>query len=198
MALAPQSSPPSFAQQGTLDWVSLAKAPVTFTFESMARYSKAGVDTTTVVAGRAICSSFLLPPHVEKDILDTVEKLPRIALYGKVAWFGFGLKHVLQDLMERQGGIACVALCGCLMESYDSFFGTQVLRALCKIRCPHIPPELIPGIQPWQALLKICAGAFTNTRFPLLLNGFQRLQVIGREMESNTANPQHQKILLVL
>lgn len=61
------------------------------------------------------------------------------------------------------------------MESYDSFFGAQVLRALCRIRCLDIPPELIPGIQSWQALLKICAGSFHATRFPTLLDGFQRI-----------------------
>ncbi|MCJ1361017.1 hypothetical protein MMC16_000113 [Acarospora aff. strigata] len=175
MALAPQNNSGGFSQQGQLDWVALAKAPVTFTFEALARYSKAGVDSLTVVGGQAICSSFNLPPNVQHNVLDILEKLPRLSLYGKVAWFGFGLHHVLQDLTERDGGVACLALCSCLTESYDSFFGAQVLRALCKKRLPNIPSELLPGLRPWEALLKPCAGVFSNTKFPKLVDGFSRI-----------------------
>lgn len=74
----------------------------------------------------------------------------------------------------EDGGVSCIALCGCLTESYDTFFGAQVLGALCKIRCPDIPSELLPGIRPWQALLRPCIGIFSNTKFPKLVDGFQR------------------------
>lgn len=157
MALVPQNDP-QFSNQGQLDWVALAKAPVTFTFESLARYSKAGVNTLTVVAGRAVCSSLIIPGHIEKSLLEQISRLPRIALYGKVAWFGFELQHVLQDLTENEGGVSCFALCGCLMHTYDSFYAAQVLRAFCKLNCPDIPSHYLPGFSRGNLFSKSAQG----------------------------------------
>ena len=139
-----EGSAPGFKQQGTIDWVALAKVPVTFSVEVLARLSKAGIDPFTVVAGQAVCSSFILPPRVHSEVVDHLSKLRRVSLYGKVAWFGFGLRHVLYDLVEKDEGVACLALCGCLSESYSPFLGAQVFRDLS--RCQNVPSELSPGL----------------------------------------------------
>lgn len=164
-----------FRQQGTMDWVALAQKPVQFSFSVLARYSKAGIDPLTVAAGQATCTSLKIPWKVQQEILERMSKLPCMALYGKVAWFGFGLKHALLDLTDRDGGLECLTLCGCLAESYSSFFGAQVLQAFC--RRQNMPSDLLPGIRNWQALLKPCAGIFASSKFPNLIQGFARLLV---------------------
>lgn len=69
MALVSQDGSSGLKHHAQLDWAALAKAPVTFTFETLARYSKAGVDSLTVIAGQTICSPSILPPNVQRDVL---------------------------------------------------------------------------------------------------------------------------------
>ena len=173
MSLSVANHSSGFVQQGTVDWVALARAPVTFSVDALARYSTAGIDVLTVTTGQRAFSSIALPSTVESNILDQLSKLPCVSFYGKVAWFGFGLRHVLYDLIDKEGGLAYLAICGCLGQSYDSFLGAQVLRAFCQ--CLDLPIDLQPGLQCWQALLKPCAGIFMTTKFTHLIYGFTRL-----------------------
>ena len=112
----------TFRQQGTMDWVALTQKPVQFSFNVLARYSKAGIDPLTVAAGQAACTSLKIPWQVQEEMLERMSKLPSVALYGNVAWFGFGLKHALFDLIDRDGGLECLTLCGCLAESFSNFY----------------------------------------------------------------------------
>lgn len=160
----------SFRQQGTMDWVAFAQAPVQFSFNVLARYSKAGIDPLTVAAGQAACTSLQIPWKAQEEILERMSKLPCMALYGGVAWFGFGLRHALLDLTDRDGGLACLTLCGCLAESFSAFYGAQVLHAFC--RQQNMSSALLPGIRNWHALLKPCAGIFASSKFPNLIHGF--------------------------
>jgi hypothetical protein len=164
-----------FQQQGTTDWVALAQKPVEFSFNVLARYSKAGIDPLTVAAGQAACTSLKIPWKTQQEVLERMSKLPCVAMYGQVAWFGFGLKHALHDLTDRDGGLQCLTLCGCLAESYNSFFGAQVLHAFCQRQ--SMPSDLLPGIRNWHALLKPCAGIFAGSKFSNLVQGFARLLV---------------------
>jgi hypothetical protein len=73
--------------------------------------------------GQAVCKSFNLPLEVKKKILERIDKLSQVSMYGNIVRFGFGLQHILQDIAEGDSGISCIALCACLKESYDSFYG---------------------------------------------------------------------------
>ena len=162
-----------FRQTGVANWTDLSSRTVEFTFGALTRLSKANVDPATVGMGQALCLAFEIPHDIKKKVIGQIEKLPRISVYGNIAHFGFGLRHVLQDLCERDSGIICVSLCGCLKESYDSFYASQVFRMMCQIR--DVPPEMIPGTQRWTAIIKVCAGVFTGTEFSRLLVGLTPL-----------------------
>ena len=164
-----ETSSAGFKQTGTVNWTDLSTRTVEFAFGALTRYSKAGVDTATVAVGQTICLSFKMPPEIKKKVIDHIQALPHISMYGRVVRFGFGLQHVLQDLCERDTGITCACLCGCLKENYDSFYGAQVLRLMC--RNQNVPEDMLPGTQRWIALLKTCAGLFAATDFPKLVYG---------------------------
>ncbi|KAI9883797.1 MAG: hypothetical protein M1823_004429 [Watsoniomyces obsoletus] len=171
-----------FSNQGTLDWLTLAKTPVNISLDVLSRYSKAGVDPSSVMAGQIVCSFIVMTPKTEKQVLQHLTKLPQVAMYGKVAKFGFGLQHVLEDLVQLNGGVSCLALCGCLTHSYDLFFGARVLRALCVRQ--KMPVELMPGVMQWKALLEPCNKIFSGSRFARYVDeGFTPL-LLDRDMNT--------------
>lgn len=173
MAVVPHHESSAFSQQGSFDWVSLARAPLEISFNVLTRYSKAGVDPCTVVAGQAACSALVMPHQPKKEVLKQLSKLSKVKLYNGTVQVGFGLKHVLQDLVARDEGISCLAICGCLTQSYDNFYCAQVLRALCQQQ--KMPSDLVPGVLQWEALLKACAKIFSTSKFSRLLEGFVRI-----------------------
>jgi hypothetical protein len=172
-SLIPSQSSPAFAQQGQLDWVAVARTPVAFTLDVLARYGKAGVDALTVGLARAVCSEFDLKPATQKRLEESISKLKTVPSFGKIAWLGFGLKHIIDDLLETEQGAACVALCGCLTTCYDTYYASQVFRSICQNK--GAPKSLTPSLRQWSALVRVCAGSLTNSQFPHLLIGFEKL-----------------------
>lgn len=172
-SLVPSQSSPNFAQQGQFDWVAVARTPVAFTLDVLARYGKAGVDALTVGIARAVCSQFDLKPAAQKRLEESVSKIKTVPSFGKIAWFGFGLKHIIDDLLETEQGAACVALSGCLTTCYDTEYASQVFRSICQIK--GAPTSLTPSLRQWITLVHVCAGSLTSSQFPHLLTGFERL-----------------------
>ena len=76
--------------------------------------------------------------------------------------------------------MVCVALCACMSISYDSFYAAGVLRELCKIR--GTPPDFLPSVHQWKALVDICAGSVSNSKFPILLEGLIRCVLPNAEV----------------
>lgn len=150
------SSSPAFVNQGTVDWTALSRSTISFTVEVAARLSKAGIDTLTIGMGRALCASINLRPEAQKRVEDALKRLKAFSSYGKVIWLGFGIRHIIWDLRETEQGLACVGLCACLMTNYNTWYGAQVLRALCSTY--GAPKELTPSLHQWQALLRSCSG----------------------------------------
>lgn len=187
-SLVPSQSSPNFAQQGQLDWVAVARTPVAFTLDVLARYGKAGVDALTVGIARAVCSQFDLKPAAQKRLEESISKLKTVHSFGKIAWFGFGLKHIIDDLLETEQGAACVALSGCLTTSYDTEFASQILRSICQLK--GAPGSLTPSLRQWGALVSICAGSLTNSQFPLFLIGFEKLLTMHLRDRGCRAPPQ--------
>lgn len=187
-SLVPSQSSPNFAQQGQLDWVAVVRTPVAFTLDVLARYGKAGVDALTVGIARAVCSQFDLKPAAQKRLEESISKLKTVHSFGKIAWFGFGLRHIIDDLLESEQGAACVALSGCLTTSYDTGYASQVYRCICQLK--GAPGSLTPSLRQWGALVSICAGSLTNSQFPHLLAGFEMLLAIHLRDRNCRAPPQ--------
>jgi hypothetical protein len=170
-----QQSNPNFAQQGSVDWVSLSQSTLGFSVEILSRFSKAGVEMITVAIGQAIFSTFVVPSEGQKRIADAVGKLKVFSSYGNVLWFGFGIKHVVRTLCETEQGATCAAICACLSVSYDPLLACQVLKALTDEYMT--PGTLTPALSQWGSLLRVCAGAVGDSQFPMLVEGFSRLVV---------------------
>ena len=164
---------PSFAQQGSVDWVALSNSSVQFSVAVLARLSRAGIDAFTLQFGRAICSNFSLEPHAQGRINDAIMKLKKYGSYQDIIWFGFGIKDVVTDLADTEEGLTLVALCAALVATYDSMYAATVIRELC-VFC-KAPQSFTPAIRQWKALVDLCSGMFANTHFTLMANGFRRL-----------------------
>ncbi|KAH8894184.1 hypothetical protein GQ53DRAFT_858827, partial [Thozetella sp. PMI_491] len=171
-ALAPTGGS-DFSQQGSLDWVSLSKSSYNFALDLLVRLEHAGLSPATLVVASVASRSLTIKADAQKRLLDALSRLPSFSSYGKLVWFGFGIKPILMNLVEREEGIACVGLCACLSVSYDSFYAAKVLRELCIWN--KAPPQLIPSIHQWKKLVEICAGSLSASNFPLQLEGILRL-----------------------
>ena len=164
---------PSFAQQGSVDWVALSNSSVQFSVAVLARLSRAGIDAFTLQFGRAICYNFSLEPHAQERIYDAIVKLKKYGSYKDIIWFGFGIKDVVTDLADTEEGLTLVALCAALAATYDSMYAAMVIRELC-VLC-KAPQSFTPAIRQWKALVDLCSGIFANAHFTLVANGFRRL-----------------------
>jgi ankyrin repeat protein len=164
-----------FQQSGQLDWVSLSKSTFSFGLDVLVRLSRAELDPATIAVSLIIFNRFALNSESQKKIHDALSNLKSFSSYGKLVWFGFGVKSIIKDLADSEHGMACVALCACMTISYDSYFAAGVLRELCKIR--GTPPGLFPSIHQWKTLVDICAGSVSHSKFPVLLQGMLRCVV---------------------
>ena len=158
---------------GSLDWVSLSKSSVNFSIELLSRYSGAGVEALTVAISQALFAQFNLPIEGQKRLQDSLSKLKAFSSFGDVLWFGFGVKHPTRTLAETEAGACCVAMCACMMVSYDREYCATVLKMLCGMS--SMPDNLVPALSQWAAMADLCAGAVTASKFPVLVEGFCRL-----------------------
>jgi hypothetical protein len=168
-----QSAGSGFAQQGSVDWVSLSNSTLNFSVDTLARFSRAGVEILTVTVGQAIFSELWVPPEGQKRLTDAIAKLKAFSSYSDALWFGFGIKHIVRVLCETEQGASCTAICACLSVSYDPLFASQVLKALTDQYLA--PGALKPALSQWGALLNVCAGIVGGSQFPLLVEGFSRV-----------------------
>ena len=183
--LVPQSSGAgnaAFAQQGTVDWTALSRSSFTFSVEVMSRFSKAGVEMITCAMGQAMCSQFNVPPEGQKRVTDAISKLKAYSSYGQVLWFGFGVKHIVRSLCETKQGATCAALCACLRVSYSTEISARVLSVLCDQLLPS--DGLSPALPQWAALVDVCSGALSPSKFPMMVDGFCRLAFTDRQRHS--------------
>ncbi|KAI9656000.1 MAG: hypothetical protein M1821_005061 [Bathelium mastoideum] len=165
----------AFNQTGTINWVDLFSRIYSHALETLDRYAKANVDAATVGICGHMCRQFEMPASKKEMVLNRIFSLPRVSLFGNVASIGFGLHHILEDLVDTDEGLTGVALCGCLTVSYDSFYAAQVLRSLCYSQ--NVPDEILPGTRRWKSLVEICSGIFNSKELNLKIEGLQYLLV---------------------
>lgn len=180
-----------FAQQGTVDWVSLYNSNVSCSVAVLARLSRAGIDLYTLQVGRAIGCNFVLGPQSQQRIHLAITRLRKYGSYDRLIWFGFGIKNVVTDLSETEEGLTLIALCAALSITYDSFTVAQVLRELCFLG--QSSEGFTPALRQWRILVDLCAGILTIADFVHVLNGIRRLMQLdcgsGRLHEYRTTTP---------
>ncbi|RYP24934.1 hypothetical protein DL765_000162 [Monosporascus sp. GIB2] len=91
---------PVFPQSGQLDWVALARTPMTYSVEVMARLANAAIDPLTVHASLAIFSSISFPPSGQAELTESLSHLKGCSSYGKVLWFGLGVRHIVKCFLN--------------------------------------------------------------------------------------------------
>jgi len=115
-------------------------------------------------------------------------KLKRYGFYRNLIWFGLGIKEVVTDLADTEKGLTLVALCAALSTTYDALFAAKIPRELC-VLC-KAPQSFTPALRQLEALVKLCAGILTSSRFATLNSGFGRLiSGYSPQMAENRCTP---------
>ncbi|KAJ4003461.1 hypothetical protein NW752_012077 [Fusarium irregulare] len=162
-----------FQQQGTVDWTSVAGGSVTFSIDVLSRLSKAGVEAFTLVAAQTIFSNAKLGRQGEVRMNKAIDGLSAFPSFGKVLWFGFGIKHVVRSMQDSAEGLACVAVCASLTEHYSTSVAGQILQELFLLLNP--PIEYTTALRQWISLVETSEGLLASTEFGLVLHGIARL-----------------------
>lgn len=184
----PDESSSSLVTTGQLDWVALARTPVSFTLEAISRIAKAGVEIVTVTVASAICSSFSFGAEGQKELTDSLGELQGVGAFSKALWFGFGVKSLALMLSETEQGACCVALCAALTIPYTPFQAAGIWRELAKQL--NAPETLTPSIHQWSSLMKACSGSLAASHFHLEYDHFFRLLVPQRFPPREPVSPQ--------
>lgn len=178
---------PSFAQQGTVDWVGLSQMQFSASIAVLGRLASAGIDSLTVAFGQAMCSRIPLGAHGEKVLRDAMKGLVSLSTFGDVIWFGVGIRHLLRDLVQTSQGSALVALCGALTEGYSRAGSALVLYEVAKL-CGG-PKDLLPSFAQWEALIKVAASVFNNTTLGLRMGQISRLGGYLNDKRASVGHP---------
>ncbi|ETS84384.1 hypothetical protein PFICI_02409 [Pestalotiopsis fici W106-1] len=170
-----------FAQQGSLDWVSLSRSSVAFTVDILGRFMAAGVQPFTIMVGQEIAKNLRLSTSGEKNIQDALNSLRSYRGLGDVIWFGFGLRSLVRTLGSTTEGKGLVALCSALGETFHEDFAATVLHSMTASYNP--PSGFMPSLKEWQMLVKACSGVLAHTKFPVLVDSFTRLVPRQRRLQ---------------
>ena len=162
-----------FPQSLQLDWASVGSAGLRFWVDALKQFSAISVHPLTIVVAEVLCRRFVIRADAQKRIQDALFSSTSSSYVEKLDWFGFRREPLKKLLAQRAHGQTCVALCACMSISYESFYVAEVLREFCKFR--ETPPDIIPSVHQWKALVHICAGSISNSKFPTLLEGLIRL-----------------------
>ena len=188
MALVPsgpqQTQGVGFAQQGTIDWVSLGQTQFSASIAVLGRLSSAGVEPLTVAVGQAICASIPLGTHGEKVLAEEMSRLRACSSFGDVVWFGVGVRHILRLLVQTSQGASLVALCAGLSEGHNVSTSALIVYEMAK-RFGG-PRDLSPSFKQWEALVKVCSSVFSQSTLGprihqlLKLGGYYRPNSVER------------------
>lgn len=166
-------TPQSFTQQGTINWDSLAHRSVTFSVDVLNRCANAGVDPYSVVVGQAIARSFPLSRRGRENIAGSVETLGCQNGLQNVLWFGFGVRAFARTMALTSEGTNLLALCSTLAECFHDGLASEVMYSI--VKAYGAPGKLTPSTTQWSAIVRACSGVLASSKFPVLAEGFMRL-----------------------
>lgn len=161
MALVPSSVEPAFPQQGALDWVALSNISFSASLAILGRLSGAGLEPLTVAIAQAISSKLPIGIHGERRLDEAMKSFRYSGSFGQVVWFGVGVRHVLQTLVQTSQGSSSVALAAALSEGFTNHVAASVLYELSK--CHGSPSELTPSFAQWERYAQVCSGIFKTS-----------------------------------
>lgn len=187
MALVPSGPQQgsNFAQQGTIDWVSLGQTQFSASIAVLGRLSSAGVEPLTVAVGQAICANIPLGAHGEKVLAEEMSRLRACSSFGDVVWFGVGVRHILRLLVQTSQGASLVALCAGLSEGHNVSTSALIIHEMAK-RFGG-PLDLSPSFKQWEALVKVCSSVFSQSTLGPRIHQLLKLGGYSRAYSSERA-----------
>ncbi|EXK77611.1 hypothetical protein FOQG_17686 [Fusarium oxysporum f. sp. raphani 54005] len=159
-----------FEQQGSIDWIQLARVSVSVPISILARVSAADVSPLTVVVGQEMSSLFQLSATGHERLTKALGDLKNFSAIGDVIWFGFGIKHIVRVLAETNKGLTCLTLCGCLSEIHPPKTCAEILIKLAVAY--GAPDDLRPSAKQWINLVGACSGTLKSTTFGCIAEQF--------------------------
>ncbi|KAF5547717.1 hypothetical protein FMEXI_5043 [Fusarium mexicanum] len=160
----------SFEQQGSIDWVQIAKMSVTLPISILARVTAADVSPLTIVVGQEMSSLFRLSATGHERLNKALGELKSFSAMGDAIWFGFGIKHIVRVLAETDKGLTCLTLCACLSEIHTPKACAEILMRLADV-C-DAPDDLRPSSSQWINLVEACSGTLKSTTFACIAEQF--------------------------
>ena len=115
-----QNGTPGFVQQGQVDWVAFGNTLWSTSSAVLQRFASAEVQPITFGAGLALASQFKLDRLGNQRMHDALNNLQGAPGFGKLLWFGFGVRSFLQVMGDSQLGVQCIALCSSLAEVHGA------------------------------------------------------------------------------
>ncbi|KAF9768557.1 hypothetical protein IL306_014156 [Fusarium sp. DS 682] len=160
----------SFEQQGSIDWIQLAKMSISIPISVLARVSAADVSPLTIVVGQEMSSLFQLSRTGHERLTKALGELKSFSAIGDAIWFGFGIKHLVRALAETNKGLALLTLCSCLSEIHPPKACAEILIKL-SYAC-GAPDDLRPSAKQWINLVEACSGTLKSTTFGCIAEQF--------------------------
>lgn len=159
-----------FEQQGSIDWVQIARMSVSVPISILARVTAADVSPLTIVVGQEMSSLFRLSSTGHERLIKALGELKSFSALGDAIWFGFGIKHIVRVLAETGKGLTCLTLCACLSEIHAPKACAEILIRLAGA-C-DAPDDLRPSASQWINLVEACSGTLKSTTFACIAEQF--------------------------
>ncbi|KAF2972287.1 hypothetical protein GQX73_g1342 [Xylaria multiplex] len=163
---------PAFVQQGSVDWVDLAKAQVKLTVGVLSRLSRARIEAITYHAAHVIFFPAQFSNQGQMRVYDATQKVVSFPTLSKALWVGFGVKHIIHEFAATHEGLVCIGICAALTEHFAISHAANIVLELWKMR--KLPPDYTPALHQWIALVEACSGILAPTDFPLTLGRIMR------------------------
>ncbi|KAF4958761.1 hypothetical protein FGADI_2105 [Fusarium gaditjirri] len=160
----------SFEQQGSIDWVQIARMSVSVPISILARVTAADISPLTIVVGQEMSSLFRLSTTGHERLITALGELKSFSAIGDVIWFGFGIKHIVRVLAETGKGLTCLMLCACLSEIHSPNTCAEILIRLANA-C-DAPDDIRPSASQWLKLVGACSGTLKSTTFACIAEQF--------------------------
>lgn len=168
--------PSSFAQQGTVDWPSLADASINASVSFLTRLSGCGVELWTAAVAQVIFGNLKVSVEGERRIQHALSKLHSFGSFGNVMHFGFGVKHIVRTFADSAEGVATIALCAALTEVHSTSVSVEILQEFATLYNPGDGGNLMPSFRQWDALLASCSGVLSASPFGSIVEFFLGLE----------------------
>ncbi|KAK3302833.1 uncharacterized protein B0T15DRAFT_538349 [Chaetomium strumarium] len=164
-------------QQGSVDWIQLAKTTISFPMSVLARLAAADIAPHTIVVGQSISSAFVLSTQGMERFTEALKSLPSCSSIGDVIWFGFGIRHIVREIAQTVQGATLLTLCASLAELQSAKACAAILMHFTRVS--GAPSELQPSPQQWINMVEACSGILRPTTFGCIADQFMAFSAVS-------------------